>query len=171
MYFRACWAGICSRPCEEVCRHGWPGNGEPVAICYLKRVAADFKSSGHRINESLFTPTGKRIAVVGAGPAGVAAAHDLSTLGHDVTLYEREQKAGGMLTYGIPEFRLPRDILDMELRNAIRLGVDLKTGCGVGNGAGEVPLSSLLQDYDAVLLAAGCMAALPLPAAQCSRRR
>ncbi|MCP4284753.1 MAG: FAD-dependent oxidoreductase [Gammaproteobacteria bacterium] len=154
---------ICSRPCEEVCRHGWPGNGKPVGICHLKRVAADFKSVGHRITENLFTPTGKRIAVIGAGPAGIAAAYDLTTLGHDVTLFEREKKPGGMLTYGIPEFRLPKGELDMELRNAIRLGVDLKTGVAVGNGDNDVPLSRLLADFDAVLLATGCMAALSLP--------
>ncbi len=154
---------ICSRPCEDVCRHGWPGNGDPVGICHIKRVAADLKPVDHRIVESLFTPTGKRIAVVGAGPAGIAAAYDLTTLGHDVTLYEREKKPGGMLAYGIPEFRLPREILDEELRNAVRLGVDLKTGNGVGNGEGQVKLGRLLDDYDAVLLATGCMAATPLP--------
>ncbi len=157
---------ICSRPCEDVCRHGWPGNGEPVAICHLKRVAGDFKSMGHRINESLFTPTGKRIAVIGAGPAGIAAAYDLTTLGHDVTIYEREQNPGGMLTYGIPEFRLPRDLLEEELHNAVRLGVDLKTGTSVGNGEDEVRLETLLGDYDAVLLATGCMAATTLPLEQ-----
>ncbi|MCU7871501.1 MAG: FAD-dependent oxidoreductase [Candidatus Thiodiazotropha sp. (ex Lucinoma borealis)] len=154
---------ICSRPCEDACRHGWPGNGTPVAICHLKRVAADFKPLGHRISEDMFTPTRKRVAVVGAGPAGIAAAYDLTTLGHDVTIYEREEKAGGMLAYGIPAFRLPRDELDVELRNAVRLGVDLKTGVQVGNGTDEVKLGSLLESYDAVLLATGCMAASPLP--------
>lgn len=154
---------ICSRPCEDACRHGWPGNGEPVGICHLKRVAADFKSPGHRINESLFTPTGKRIVIVGSGPAGIAAAHDLSTLGHDILIFEREHKAGGMLSYGIPEFRLPRDELDMELRNALRLGVEIQTGVAVGNGELDVSLSWLREHYDAVLLATGCMAAIPLP--------
>jgi formate dehydrogenase major subunit len=153
---------ICSRPCESACRHGWPGNGEPVGICNLKRSAADLKSAGHRITERLYAPTGKRIAIVGAGPAGVAAAHDLSVLGHDVTLFEREQHFGGMLRYGIPEFRLPRDILDFELHNALRLGVELRRGQSVGKGADEVRLADLLKDHDAVLLAAGCMAPLPL---------
>jgi len=154
---------ICSRPCEDACRHGWPGNGEPVSICHLKRVAADFKSSSHRIAENLFAPTGKRIAIVGAGPAGVAAAHDLSTLGHSVTLLEREEKPGGMLMYGIPEFRLPRETLDMELRNAIRLGIDLKTGVEIGNGLGQTPVSKLLDTFDTVLLATGCMVGTKLP--------
>ncbi len=154
---------ICSRPCEPQCRHGWPGNGKPVAICHLKRVAADFKPPGHRINESLFTPSGKRIAIVGAGPAGISAAHDLTTLGHDVTIFEREHRPGGMLSYGIPEFRLPRDVLDVELRNAVRLGVELKTGVAIGKGRKDVSASSLLKNFDAVLLATGCMRALPLP--------
>ena len=154
---------ICSRPCEDQCRHGWPGNGEPVSICHLKRAAADLKDRGHRLNESLYAPSDKKVAIVGAGPAGVAAAHDLSLMGHDVTLFEREAEAGGMLNYGIPEFRLPRNTLREEIRNALRLGVELKTGVTIGNGKGEVSLSKLRADYDAVLLATGCMAATELP--------
>ncbi len=154
---------ICSRPCEDVCRHCWPGNGETVNICYLKRAAADLKPVDHRISEDLFAPTGKRVAIVGAGPGGIAAAHDLSMLGHDVTIFEREEKPGGMLSYGIPAFRLPREVLSVELRNALRLGVELRTGTTVGKGPGEVRLSSLIDDYDAALLATGCMAAMPLP--------
>jgi glutamate synthase (NADPH/NADH) small chain len=154
---------ICSRPCEDACRHGWPGNGEPVNICHLKRAAADHKPSGHRITENLFTPSGKRVAVIGAGPAGLAAAHDLSMLGHDVIILEQEEIAGGMLHYGIPEFRLPRDVLSVEVRNALRLGVELRTGVSVGKGNGDVRLSGLLADFDAVLLATGCMAAIPVP--------
>jgi formate dehydrogenase major subunit len=153
---------ICSRPCESACRHSWPGNGESVGICNLKRSAADMKHAGHRITERLYAPTDKRIAIVGAGPAGVAAAHDLSVLGHEVTLFEREANPGGMLRYGIPAFRLPRDILDFELHNALRLGVDLQLGQGVGKNT-TMPVARLLRDYDAVLLTAGCMAPLSLP--------
>ena len=154
---------ICSRPCEAQCRHGWPGNGEPVAICHLKRVASDLKDAGHRITERLYSPTGKRVAIVGAGPAGVAAAHDLSLLGHDVVIFEREERAGGMLRYGIPEFRLPRGTLDIELHNALRLGVQVRPGVEIGNKEGQTPMSKLEQEFDAVLLATGCMAASPLP--------
>ena len=154
---------ICSRPCEGKCRHGWPGNGDPVSICHLKRAAADLKDRGHRLNESLYAPSGKKVAIIGSGPAGVAAAHDLSLMGHDVTVFEREERPGGMLAYGIPEFRLPREILHEEIHNALRLGVTLKTGVTVGNGKGEIPLASLRADFDAVLLATGCMKAIDLP--------
>jgi formate dehydrogenase major subunit len=150
---------ICSRPCEAACRHGWPGNGEPVAICNLKRAAADLKDASHRITERLYAPSGKRVAIVGAGPAGVAAAHDLSLFGHDVVILEREERPGGMLRYGIPEFRLPRDLLEVELHNALRLGVQLRTGVAVGAGTGETRISTLLNDFDAVLVATGCMLA------------
>ncbi|MBF0190319.1 MAG: FAD-dependent oxidoreductase [Magnetococcales bacterium] len=154
---------ICSRPCESACRHGWAGNGDPVGICNLKRSAADMKDARHRITERLYAPTGKRVAVVGAGPAGVAAAYDLSLLGHDVVIFEREEKPGGMLRYGIPEFRLPRPLLEIELHNALRLGVQLRTGVTVGAGKGATRVSTLLSDFDAVLLATGCMAPVHLP--------
>ncbi len=154
---------ICSRPCEPVCRHGWPGNGDPVNICHLKRAAADLKTAGHRISEDLYSPSGKTIAIIGAGPAGLAAAHDLSILGHEVTIFERELRAGGMLRYGIPDFRLPRDVLDVEVHNTTRLGVSLKTGVSVGNAGDDVKLSDMQRRFDAVLLATGCMAAMPLP--------
>ncbi len=154
---------ICSRPCESVCRHGWPGNGEPVNICHLKRSAADLKADSHRISEDLYTPTGKQVAIVGAGPAGMAAAHDLSILGHAVTIFDREERAGGMLRYGIPEFRLPREILDIEVHNTTRLGVTLKTGVVIGQQTGETSLASLRDSYDAVLMSTGCMKSIQLP--------
>jgi formate dehydrogenase major subunit len=154
---------ICSRPCEAKCRHGWPGNGEPVAICNLKRVAADMKNASHRITERLYAPTGKRVAIIGAGPAGVSAGHDLSLFGHDVVMFEREERPGGMLRYGIPEFRLPRDLLSTELHNVLRLGVQLRTGVEIGKGAGQTPVSKLMTEFDAVLLATGCAQASPIP--------
>jgi formate dehydrogenase major subunit len=154
---------ICSRPCEDVCRHAQPGNGETVNICHLKRAASDLKHVGHRITESLYGPSGKRVAIVGAGPAGVAAAHDLSLLGHDVTIFERETDPGGMLRYGIPAFRLPRDVLQVELHNALRLGVELRTGIEIGGGKGQMLLAKLRKDFDAVLLTTGSMAPVTLP--------
>jgi len=145
---------ICSRPCESACRHGEPDNGQSVGICHLKRACADLKSPMHRIIEGLYSPTGKRVAVVGSGPAGLAAAHDLAILGHGAVIFETMEKPGGMLMYGIPEFRLPRDLLMMEINNVLRLGVDLKTSQTIGK---DFSLSSLQKEYDAVVVATGCM--------------
>ena len=146
---------ICSRPCELRCRHGESDLGKSVKICHLKRAAADHKPTGHRIVENLFAPSGKTVAVVGSGPAGLAAAHELATLGHKVTLYEALSRPGGMLMYGIPEFRLPRDLLMLEINNILRLGVDLHTGAALGR---DMFLKDLLKIYDAVVTATGTLA-------------
>jgi formate dehydrogenase major subunit len=144
---------ICSRPCETACRHGAPDNGVSVGICHLKRACADMKSPMHRIIEGLYAPTGKSVAVVGSGPAGLAAAHDLAILGHRAVVFESMEKPGGMLMYGIPEFRLPRDLLMTEINNILRLGVELKTSQAVGT---HISLESLTREFDAVVVAAGC---------------
>ncbi len=144
---------ICSRPCEIACRHGDPDEGVSVGICHLKRASADLKSPHHRIIEGLYSPTGKKVAVIGSGPAGLAAAHELTLLGHKAVIFENWEKPGGMLMYGIPEFRLPRDLLMMEINNILRLGVTLKTGVCIGR---DVTLEQLKNDYDAVVVAAGC---------------
>lgn len=144
---------ICSRPCEGMCRHGEPELGKPVNICHIKRAAADLREPGHVYMEQLFAPQGKRVCIIGAGPAGLAAAHDLSVIGIGVTVLEAFDEPGGMLKYGIPEFRLPRDVLKAEIDSIIRLGVNLKTGVRVGR---DVSMEALLKDYDAVLVAAGC---------------
>jgi formate dehydrogenase major subunit len=102
---------------------------------------------------------GKKVAVVGAGPAGLAAAHDLATLGVKVTLYEAFEKGGGMLRYGIPKFRLPREVLEEEISYIVGTGAALKTGVKVGI---DVAIDDLLREHDAVLLAAGCYRSLRL---------
>jgi formate dehydrogenase major subunit len=144
---------ICSRPCEAKCRHGEPELGKPVNICHIKRAASDFKEAGHIYMEQLFAPLGKKVAIIGSGPAGLAAAHDLSTIGISVTLFEAFENPGGMLRYGIPEFRLPRDILKAEIDSILRLGVTLETGIRVGK---DLAMEDILANYDAVLLATGC---------------
>ncbi len=150
---------VCSRPCEDLCRHGEDELGDPVRICHIKRSASDYKESGHIFTEQLFAPLEKKVCIVGAGPAGLAAAHDLAVIGFDVELLEAFDQPGGMLLYGIPEFRLPRDILHIEIGSILRLGVQLKTGVRVGR---DVTLEELLEKNDAVLVAAGCYIAKDL---------
>ncbi len=145
---------ICSRPCESACRHAEPDNGLSVGICHLKRACADLKPGSHRIIEGLYAPTEKKVAVIGSGPAGLAAAHSLAILGHKVVIFERLEKPGGMLMYGIPEFRLPRDLLMLEIKNIIRLGIDLKTNRAVGS---DISLTQLKKEYDAIIVATGCV--------------
>jgi formate dehydrogenase major subunit len=150
---------ICSRPCEAKCRHGEAELGQPVNICHIKRAAYDLKRevpiSGGRPAASL----GKRVAVVGAGPAGLAAGYDLSTIGFAVTIFEALEKPGGMLRYGIPEFRLPRNVLEEEIQQILDSGIRLKTGVKIGQ---ELAIADLLKENDAVLVAAGCYRSLRL---------
>ena len=143
---------ICSRPCEDRCRHGEPELGKPVNICHIKRAAADFHRAPSGTGR-IFPSMEKEIAVVGAGPAGLAAAHDLATIGMKVTLMEAFDEPGGMLKYGIPRFRLPREVLKAEINAILEKGITLKTGCRVGT---HISLQELLDRHDAVLLAAGC---------------
>jgi formate dehydrogenase major subunit len=150
---------ICSRPCEDLCRHGEDELGDPVKICHIKRAASDYKETGHVFTEQLFAPLGKKICIIGAGPAGLAAAHDLAVIGFEIEIIEAFDEPGGMLLYGIPEFRLPRDILRKEIESILRLGVKLKTGVEVGK---DVTVDELLENSDAVLVAAGCYIAKEL---------
>ncbi len=143
---------ICSRPCEDQCRHGEPELGEPVGICHLKRVAADRRSRKESAPAKL-PYSGKRVAVVGAGPAGLAASHDLATVGFEVTLFDAFPEPGGMLTYGIPAFRLPRSMLREEIERILDLGIILKAGVTIGK---DIPMERLLSEYDAVLATLGC---------------
>lgn len=152
--FPAILGRVCARPCESECRHGWQGLGEPVAICFSKRSAADFKSQGLMLLEPWFPKTGKKVAVVGAGVAGLAAARNLCLMGHDVTVFEKHDKPGGMLIQGIPEFRLPRDIIEKEIEQIRRQGVRIVCNAPIGP---DRPLEKLVEEFDAVVLAAGTL--------------
>lgn len=149
--FPAVLGRVCSRPCESACRHGYDGLGEPVAICFSKRSAADFGKQDPVLLEPWFPTTGKRVAVIGAGVAGLAAARNLTLLGHAVTVYERYNKPGGMLNQGIPEFRLPREIIDREIEQITALGIDLVCNTQITN------INELIAPFDAVAIAAGTL--------------
>jgi NADPH-dependent glutamate synthase beta subunit-like oxidoreductase len=121
--FPAVLGRVCSRPCEAACRHGWEGNGVPVAICFSKRSAADFAHREPVVLPPLVPPSGRHVAVVGAGVAGLSAARELARLGHRVTVLEKHERPGGMLNQGIPAFRLPRDHIEREIDQIVGMVV------------------------------------------------
>ena len=145
---------VCARPCEGECRHGWEGLGEPVAICHSKRAAADFKSQEPVLLTPWFPPTGKRVAVTGSGVAGLAAARNLALLGHQVTVFEKYNRPGGMMNQGIPEFRLPRAVIDHEVEQVRRQGVEIRCNVSIGH---DLTLHQLGEQFDAVIMACGTL--------------
>jgi formate dehydrogenase major subunit len=152
---------ICTRPCEDVCRHG--RTDEPIAICHLKRVAADRAPIPSTPARPLRGPSGRVVAVVGAGPAGIAVAHHLARLGHAVTVLDAGAEPGGLLATGIPAFRLPPALRRREVAAALGVaGIALRCGVRVGDGPGELSVAALRAEHDAVVLCPGCPRAVPL---------
>ncbi len=144
---------ICSRPCESRCRHGEKELGKPVNICYLKRAAADLRERQPPPESPIRHGISRTVAIVGSGPSGLAAAHDLALSGLSVSVLEAMEKPGGMLRYGIPAFRLPRTVLKEEIARILGLGIDLRTGVRLGE---DITLDGLIKEFDTVLLATGC---------------
>ena len=116
---------ICTHPCETECKRGCLN--EPIGIKNLKRYAAENDDGSWKEKRMSLPPTGKRVAVIGSGPAGLTAAYYLSGKGHDVTVFEAREKTGGQMRYGIPRHRLPREILDAEVGDILSGGITLKT--------------------------------------------
>jgi glutamate synthase (NADPH/NADH) small chain len=137
--------------CEKLCIVG--KKDEPVAVGRLERFAADWERNNGEVTLPEKAPsTGKKVAVVGSGPAGLTLAGDLILKGHAVTIFEALHKAGGVLIYGIPEFRLPKDIVQSEVDYLVRLGVKLEANCVIGK---LDTIDELLHEYDAVFLGLG----------------
>jgi len=145
----------CDRPCEPACRRSRVEEGsdeqpEPVAICRLKRVAADMKSDVRQRMPKLSPKNGKRIACIGAGPASLTVARDLAPLGYEVTVFDGEAKAGGFIRTQIPRFRLPESVIDEETGYILDLGVVFNSGQRIESMQGL-----LSQGYDAVFVGCG----------------
>lgn len=137
---------VCSHPCEGVCRRGEVN--EPIAICALKRYVAESAKHLRVRSPRNKDGTGKRIAVVGAGPAGLSAAYYLSLAGHDIVVFDQEKEAGGMMRWAIPEYRLPKSALNEDLRSIWKAGISFV-------GGKKVALKDLRGLYDAVYVATG----------------
>jgi NADPH-dependent glutamate synthase beta subunit-like oxidoreductase/ferredoxin len=140
----------CDRPCEPACRRGRVEE-EPVAICRLKRVAADFKGDvSDRMPGAAATRNGKKVALIGAGPASLTVARDLAPLGYNVVIYDGDARAGGMIRSQIPKFRLPEEVIDEEVGYITAMGPEMRLGQRVDS------LKSLLNEgYDAVFVGSG----------------
>src|SRR6187401_1751496 len=136
---------VCDRPCEPACRRGRVEE-KPVAICRLKRVAADHRGEvKHLLPTAPETKNGKKVALVGAGPASLTVANDLMPLGYEVTVFEKAPKAGGLMRVNIPSFRLPAEVLDEEIGYIVDMGVDVRYNTPVAS------MKSLLgEGFDAV---------------------
>ncbi|MGN6032627.1 MAG: FAD-dependent oxidoreductase [Thermomicrobiales bacterium] len=150
--FPGCLGRMCARPCEEACRR--KEVDAPIGICYLKRVAADYRGETRR--ESPPPPNGKSVAIVGAGVCGMTAGRQLARKGYSVDIYERFPVPGGVMWTGVPEWRLPRDVIAEEVAQITDLGVRIHYNMEVGK---DIQLSTLSEENDAVLLAAGCQTA------------
>jgi len=140
---------VCVRLCEVACRRNLLD--EPVGIDYLKRYAAE-SAEGILFKPEVKPPTGKTVAIVGSGPAGLSAAYYLAVEGHKPVVFEAMPEAGGMLRYGIPAYRLPKELLDSEIYSICSLGAEIRYNAKIGD---DLTLSDLQKQYDAVLLAMG----------------
>lgn len=142
---------VCMHPCETECRRGEVN--QPISICALKRFAADRGKAGFEAAAGVKGGTGHRVAVIGAGPAGLTTAFYLRKKGHGVTVFEGRSKPGGMMRYGIPSYRLPEDILDREIEQVLSVGITLETGRMLGR---DFDLDSLkAEGFEAVFIATG----------------
>jgi len=144
---------ICTHKCETACSIGV--RGEPISIRWLKRYAMDnipAEEYPRLVDQKVVKPGNSRVAIVGGGPSGLSAAYYLILMGYQVTIFEAHPKAGGMMRYGIPEYRLPYDVLDKDIDLIEHLGVEIKTNTRVGK---DITIEELHNQYDVVMLASG----------------
>jgi NADPH-dependent glutamate synthase beta subunit-like oxidoreductase/Pyruvate/2-oxoacid:ferredoxin oxidoreductase delta subunit len=156
--FPAVCGRVCPHPCEDACNR--KGKDGSISINAVERFVGDF-GIAHKLKLSRLNDEkrSEKVAVVGAGPAGLSCAYQLARKGYQVTVFEGFPKAGGMLRYGIPTYRLPREVLDAEIQRILDLGVELKCSCIVGK---DVPLEQLRKDYQAVFVGIGAQKGIKL---------
>ena len=162
---------ICARVCptERYCQQGCSRSGidKPIDIGRIQRYITDFEDCLNMEILETKEPNGKNIAVVGSGPAGLTVAAELAKEGYHVSIYEKEAKAGGYLRYGIPEYRLPNEIVDKEIDRIVKLGVDIVLNTKVGE---DVKIEQLKKDNDAVVIAVGSSEGKMLPMFEGNRK-
>ncbi len=151
-------ADACFAPCEDEC--AYKQFGDPIAIRALKRAAVDKGGDAWKQNQKKAESTGKKTAVIGAGPAGLTAAYYLSLAGHEVTVYDAFPKPGGMMRYGIPEYRLPEARLDKDVTEILDLGVTFQGETIIGR---DLTLAKLHERFDAVFIASGANSSARIP--------
>ena len=149
--FPTACAFVCEHPCEERCRRNLIDDS--LNIRGLKKYAVDHAAADQVPVPKANHSTGKKIAVIGGGPAGLTAAYFLGLMGHSVVIYERQKELGGMLRYGIPNYRFPKERLDEDIRAILSAG-DIKVLCGSGVGT-DIPVAEVAAGYDAVFVAIG----------------
>ena len=157
---------VCPRFCETRCRRLLVD--DPVSINHLKRYVADWCMNHEiKLNIPRDKPTGKRVAVIGGGPAGLTAAYFLTRKGHDVTIFEAAPKLGGALRYGFPEYKIPKEILDYEINTILRMGISIRLSQKWGK---DFTLQDLKdQGFDATFIGIGACVDVPLEI-PCSRK-
>ena len=146
--FATACAYICEHPCESRCRRNMVDDA--INIRGMKRAAVD--RAGEVPQPQPAEPTGKHVAIIGGGPSGLSAAYYLSLMGHKVTVYEKRKQLGGMMRYGIPSYRFPREKLDGEIASILSLGIEVHTGVDIGT---DITLEDLRHQYDALYLCIG----------------
>lgn len=142
---------VCEHPCETKCRRNFVDDA--VNIRGLKRYAADH--CGLVPPPECCEPTGKTVAIIGGGPSGLSAAYYLQQMGHQCTIFEQRKELGGMLYYGIPNYRLPKERLAEDIQNILATGVETKMNTCIGDGDGEISFKMLKENYDAVYISIG----------------
>ena len=150
MPFPSVTGRVCYHPCEQACNRGQ--YDEAISIRAVERFLGDLGQALARDVVKAGTPNGKKVAIVGSGPAGHSAAYQLARLGYKVTILEKSPKAGGLNRGGIPDWVLPSHVLDREIERLVELGITIKTNTEVGK---DVTWDDLKKNYDAVVLAVG----------------